>query len=175
MLFFNYIIMCGKGTKVLFWVAVWYIAGGLVSSMYSQKRGVTLRKDMKEARESGEWSLKVLVDNFVATHANMIDDIKDEVMSEENIEVFNEHKEEVIKLLDSYKAKTGALLRELKRKGETYLEEASRKMNELYNEKVEEINRMKNIAPRKAQELKRKLKATLHEIEAEMEELVKWN
>lgn len=159
--------------KRLFWLTTGYVVGGIVVSMFNKKRGITLRKELEEAKEKWEGSFKILFDNLVATHSSMFDTAKEEIMTEENIELFNEKKEEFLKLLNTYKAKGNVILRDLKKKWEWYMDEAKKRIEELYEEWVDNINNMKAIAPRKAQELKRNLKKLLVEIQDEMEELIK--
>lgn len=62
--------------KNIFLLAAWYIAGGIVASIYSKKKPEELKTELESAKESGKWSFKVIMDNFVDTHANMIDNLK---------------------------------------------------------------------------------------------------
>lgn len=167
--------MSGKWKKTLFWLAVWYIAWWLVASLYGKKTGTSLRQTIDDAKQNGEWTFKVLVDNFIGIHSNMIDSLKDEIMTEENINTLNNHKEELIKLLDQYKLKWNELLNELKKKGIVYADEASLKLKQLYDENINSINKMKDMAPKKSQELKEKLKLVFEEIALEMENIINKN
>jgi hypothetical protein len=58
-----------------------------------------------------------MVDSFIDTHTSLIDDLKEELMTEKNIKLFNEHKDEILKILDSYKDKGNILIDELKNEG----------------------------------------------------------
>lgn len=164
--------MCGKRKKTMFLLATGYILWWLVASLYVKKTGSTLRKNIETAKENWEGSFKVLANNFVETHSNLLDNLKEEIMTEENKAIFNEHKEEIFKILDSYKSKWTVLLKELKTKWESYKAEATKKLKDLYEDWIESINEMKDIAPKKAQELKKKLKWVFEEIEEEIEDFL---
>lgn len=159
--------------KNIFLLAAGYIAGGLVASLYWKKRSSDLRRDIAEAKEKGEWSFKILVNNFLATHENLIENIKWEIMTEENVKMFNDKKDELIKILNTYKTRANAILRDLKKKWESYLWEASKKLEALYKEKLAEIKALKDIAPEKLEELKLKLEDAFNEMKDEMDNLVK--
>ncbi|NCO31578.1 hypothetical protein GW891_01895 [bacterium] len=73
----------------------------------------------------------------------MIEDLKKEVLSEKNIKLFNDHKDEVLKIIDTYKENGNSLLKELKENGKDYLVVISEKLEKLYNEKISEIESLK--------------------------------
>ncbi len=159
--------------KNIFLLAAWYIAGGIVASIYSKKKPEELKTELESAKESGKWSFKVIMDNFVDTHANMIDDLKKELLSEKNKAIFNEHKEEIIKIIDSYKEKWNILIEELRVKGKSYIYTTSEKLEELYKEKLSEIEELKWIAPAKVEELKEKLLTSFNDLKNEIKNIKK--
>ncbi len=159
--------------KNIFLLAAWYFAGWIISSIYSKKTSTTLKKDLKSAKENWTWSFKVLVDNFLDTQTNMIDDVKKEVFSEKNKKLFNEHKEELLEILESYKEKGNILLEELKVKWKDYANTTSEKLEKLYNEKIKEIEELRWVAPEKMDELKSRLFANFKELKAKIKSDIK--
>lgn len=159
--------------KNLFILAAWYIAWWVIASLYNKKKPEQIKKDIEKAKEKWESSFKVVYDNFVQTHSNLFEDVKNEVLSEKNKALFNEHKEDVIKILDSYKEKSSILIEELKVKGKTYLFTTSEKLEKLYNEKLEEIESLKWVAPEKMSDLKEKLLESFEELKNEIKKIKK--
>lgn len=159
--------------KNIFLIAAWYIAGWLVASIYNKKKPEQLKKELLKAKETWEGSFKILLDTFVDTQANLIEDIKKEILSEKNIKLFNEHKEEIFKILDSYKEKGNLLLEELKVNWKDYLVIISEKLEKLYNEKISEIESLKWIAPEKMEELKDKLLSAYEDLKKEIMKIKK--
>jgi gas vesicle protein len=159
--------------KNLFILAAWYIAWGVIASLYNKKKPEQIKKDIEKAKEKWESSFKVVYDNFVQTHSNLFEDVKKEVLSEKNKALFNEHKEELIKILDSYKEKSSVLIEELKIKWKDYFLVTSEKLEKLYNEKLEEIESLKWVAPEKMSDLKEKLLESFEELKNEIKKLKK--
>jgi hypothetical protein len=44
-----------------------------------------------------------MLDNFVATHTNLLEDLKSQVITDKNKEIFNEKKEELLNVVEIYK------------------------------------------------------------------------
>ena len=150
--------------KNIFLLAAWYIAGGIISSLYNKKRPEELKKDLEKSRKKWEWDFSVMLENFIETQWNLLEDLKSHVMTKKNKKLFNEKKAELLKLVDIYKKEWLGLVEELKVKWKDYLEEASDNLEKLYEEKKDEIDSLKEVAPSKAKELKANLKQTFEEI-----------
>lgn len=159
--------------KKFFLLAAGYIAGGVVSSLYSKKKPKDLKAELKESKENWEWEFKILLNNFVDTHKNLLLDIESEIMSSKNKALFLEKKAQLLKIADMYKAEGNRLLEELKVNGKSYLIEASEKLETLYKEKKAELEELKQISPQKAIELKENLMEAFEEMKAKMKEQVK--
>lgn len=157
--------------KNLFLLAAWYIAGWVIASIYNKKKPEQLKKELTKAKETWEWSFKVLVDSFIETHSNLLDDLKKEVLSEQNIAKFESHKEEVIKIIDSYKQKWNELINELKQNWKSYILIISEKLEDLYNEKLLEIESIKGMTPEKIEEIKNKLLLSFEELKKEIKKI----
>lgn len=157
--------------KNLFLLAAWYVAGWIIASIYNKKKPEQLKKELTKAKETWEWSFKVLVDNFLETHTNLFDDLKKEVLSEQNMAKFDAHKEEVLKIIDSYKEKWSLLINELKENWKWYILVISKKLEDLYNEKLLEIESIKWMTPEKIDELKNKLLLSFEELKKEIKKI----
>lgn len=157
--------------KNIFLLAAWYIAWWLIASVYNKKKPNELKKEIEKAKESWEWSFKVIVDSFIETHSNLIEDLKKDLMSEKNIKIFNEHKDMILKIMDSYKEKWNILIEELKTKWKEYVFTTSEKLEKLYTDKIKEIEELKWVAPEKLSELKDKLLVTFQELKKEIKKI----
>ena len=150
--------------KNLFILAAWYVAWWIISSLYNKKKPDQLKKDLEKSREKGEGDFKVMLDNFVATHTNLLEDLKSQVITDKNKEIFNEKKEELLNVVEIYKKQWIELTEELKNKWKDFIVEASDTLDQLYQEKKEEIEQLKEIAPEKAKEIAWELRETLSEV-----------
>lgn len=159
--------------KKFFLLAAGYIAGWVVSSLYNKKKPKDLKAELKQGKENGEWEFKVLLNNFVDTHKNLLADIEAEIMSDKNKAIFLEKKAQLLEIADMYKAEGNRLLEELKHNGKTYLVEASEKLETLYKEKRAELEDLKEISPEKALELKGNLLEAFEEIRNKMKDQFK--
>ena len=159
--------------KNIFLLAAWYVAGWLIASIYNKKKPEELKKELENSNESWDWKFKIMVDSFVETHSALVDDLKKELMTEKNIKIFNDHKEEVFNILDSYKEKWNILIDELKKEGKTYIITASEKLEELYKEKTSEIEKIQWITPEKIEWFKEKLLASFEELKKEIKKIKK--
>lgn len=159
--------------KNLFILAAWYIAWGIVASLYGKKKPNDLKKEITTAKEKWEWNFKVFVDNFIDIHQSMAEDLKKQVLTEDNIKLFNEKKDEILEIIDVYKARWTELIEELKVKWKDYIVKASEDLEKLYNEKREEIEALKWVAPEKISELKDWLLASFEELKKEIKKAAK--
>lgn len=159
--------------KNIFLLAAWYLAWWIVASIYWKKKPEDLKNELDTAKESWKGSFKVIMDNFIDTHSNMIDDFKKELYSEKNKALFNEHKDEIIKIIDSYREKWNVLLDELREKGKSYVYTTSEKLEELYKEKLSEIEELKWVAPSKIDDLKNKLHANFQDLKSQINKIKK--
>lgn len=154
--------------KNIFLLAAWYVAGWLIASLYNNKKSEELKSDLEKSKLEWEWEFKVLLNNFIDTHQNLLSDIKAHIDTEKNRELFNTKKEELLKIIDSYKVQWLELLEELKVNWKSFLWEAIVKLEKLYNDKKWEIDSLRDIAPEKLNEIKEKLKVTFEEIKNKM-------
>jgi len=159
--------------KNIFLLAAWYVAGWIVATLFSKKKPGELKKELKKSREEWEGDFKVMVDNFIDTHSNLIEELKKQVLTDKNKEVFEERKKDLLKVVDVYKKEWLKIVDELKSKWKEYLVEASDSLEKLYEEKKGEIESLKESAPEKAKELAGELKETFKEMKKEVKEKIK--
>ena len=149
-----------------------YLAWVAAATFY-WRNGKQLRKDLEKAEEEGDSKLWVVLCAFIETHKNMINSLKEEIMSEKNIELYHKCKDEALKIFDSYKEKWKELMAELKEKWADYASKTYQKLEELYNSKIFDLENIKWISAKTLEELKAKLasvfKSTKDEIEEEIE------
>ena len=159
--------------KNIFLLAAWYVAGGIVATLFSKKKPGELKKELKKSREEWEGDFKVMVDNFIDTHSNLIEELKKQVLTDKNKELFEERKKDLLKVVDVYKKDWLKIIDELKLKWKEYLVDASDNLERLYEEKKWEINDLKNVAPERAKELAGELKESFKEMKKEVKEKIK--
>ena len=164
-LLINYKNMFGK--KILL-LAAGYIIGWAVATLYWEKKGKKVREDLDEVKGDSEKTKKLVLANFIETHKNFLDNLKERILTDENKDLFNQKIDEAKKLVKSYKKDWEALLEELKEKGEEYAETAKEKLEDMYKEKKEDIKtaleEIKSSAPEKLKENKEKLLGKFEEI-----------
>jgi hypothetical protein len=164
-LFYNYIFnIFIMSKKNLFLVAAGYVVWGLISSIYNKKKPWELEKEIKESKEKWEGEFKILFNDFIDTHKNLLENLKQEDFYKNSKVKLWEKKEELFKIVDVYKTQWIELLDELKVKWKDYLIETSDKLEKLYQEKKVEIESLKEVAPEKMTEIKDKLIASFDEI-----------
>lgn len=158
--------------KGIFALAIGYLAWVTAATFY-WKSGKALKKNFEKAEEEWTSKFQVFFNAFIDTHTNMINSIKQEVLTEKNIELYNDYKNEALKIFDSYKEKWLEILEELKEKWVNQKEVISKKFEELYNSKSEEIEKIKWITKEASDFFKEKLKkifsSTKEKIEDETE------
>jgi len=154
--------------KNIFLLAAWYVAWGIVSALYNKKKPVELKKDLEKSRKSWDGDFKVMLNNFIDTHENLISDLKDYVLTDKNKKIYKEKKDELLLVVDTYKKQWQELAEELKVKWKEFVVEASDTLEKLYEEKKEEIEEIKKVAPEKVKELKEKAKEVVEEVKKEI-------
>lgn len=159
--------------KWLFAVWVAYIAWVVAATFYGKNKE-NLKKDLENAKTWNE-KFKIVFGAVVDTHINMIEKVKEEVFTEENMKKFEKYKEEVLKIFDSYKEKWEILVKELKEKWVDYSEKASKKLKELYEEKKDEIEKLKWLSLETVNSLKEKLYDVFSKTEKEIKQEVEKN
>ncbi len=149
----------------LLWLG--YIAGNLISSAYNKKSGKKYQKELKE----NDNSIKFVVDNFLETQRNLFEDIKAEITSEKNREVYEKYKTQILDIFEDYKKKSEVVLKDLKENGEEYLEKAKKSLKDLYLENKDKIWDFTELWEEKVWELKDKLTESFEKSKKEFKRL----
>ena len=154
--------------KKLITLAVWYVAWSLITSLFTDKKWTSLKKDLEKAQKQWKDVKKVVLDNFIETQKNFFEAMKEEVFTEENIEYLKGKKKELEALVNDYKVEWIKLLDELQTNGEDYMDTAKWKLEDLYNQKKLELDDFKWDAPEKIEELKIKLLKLFEEFQEKL-------
>jgi len=140
---------------ILLWaVYVWWVIATL---LYNKKTDKEIQKELLDARTKWEWDFKVLFNNFIEIHKNLLDNLKAKTLTEENKEFINKKKDEFLIFIDDYKEKAQEIFEEYKVLWKDYAEEAIEKLEKFYNEKLNDLEKLKEKAPEKIDEIKSKL------------------
>lgn len=137
--------------KKLLLLASWYLAWSFISSMFSSKKW----KDLKKEIENNPWWCKsVFLDNFVETHKNLLNSLKDELNSEKNQKLLKDKKEKIDAMIRDFKEEGQELLKELKKWWEKSLSGIKTRLEDIYKEKKEKFDSMKSSWTKKIKEIK---------------------
>lgn len=156
--------------KWLFTLFAWYIAWSVVASVFSKKKWTEVQKQLEKVKGSKEDTFKILLNNFIDTHKNLLDSVKEEVLTEENKALFNEKKDQLVTLIDDYKKEGEKLLSELKNEWWDVVKVGKQKIKALYEEKKDKIDELIWDAPEIADELKSKLVESFEDFKNKLKE-----
>lgn len=151
-----------KNSKIITLLAA-YFAGSAVNSMYNKKSDSEIKNEMIVAKEEGSSPLKVLFWNFLDVHKRLFSDVKENVVTEENKEKFNEKKCEFKKLMDEYRDEWEEILKKINSDGKDFTKEIMTQLGEVYEEKKDKIEDLRKDSPSLAKEYEEKLLAKLKE------------
>lgn len=150
---------------VLLWIYASWIAAAL---FYNKKSPSEINSELEKATKSGDDKIKVLFNNFIEIHKNLLHSFKTKLLTTENKEIFNEKKDELISLFWDFKNKAEKIFEEYKVSGKDYANEWLDKLDKFYNEKIDELEKLKDIAPKKIEEAKSKVINYYNEIKSKM-------
>ena len=146
-----------------------YTAGSILASSLDPKK----KKEIKKIKQ--EWGdvFSFLIKDFVETHKKLLESAKEEILTPENKEKFEQKKAELLELAKNYKTEAEKVMIDLKNKAIENAKEWFVKVEEIYEEQKEKISELKEIAPEKAKELKKTLLANAKEIKEEITKKIK--
>jgi len=150
--------------KKIFLLAAGYLAGGLIATLYGEKKGKKVREDLEDTKWDNKKTQKIMINNFIDTHKNFLDDLKERILTDENKEVFYKKVDEAKDLIKDYKKEWEKLVEELKERGSDYLETSKQKLEDLYESKKWDLEELKAKAPAKMEEVKNKLSEKFDEV-----------
>ena len=141
-----------------------YVTWTVVATIFNEKKGEKVRAELKDAKDNGWDSKKILVWNFIETHKNFLEDLKEKVLTDENREIFEAKVQEVKEVVKQYTKEGEKLIAELKEQGTDYAETAKVELEKLYEEKKSKLDDLKADAPEKVEKAKKKLTAKFDEV-----------
>lgn len=124
--------------RKLFYILSGYALGSIISSLYTDKKGNELRKDLEKAKQAGKDLKKVLFSNFIHIQKKFFNDMQEKVLTEERQDFIDTKREELEKLVAKYKEEWEELVKTLQKKGKLYASDISAKVEEFFSEKFEE-------------------------------------
>jgi len=146
-----------------------YTAGSILASSLDPKK----KKKIKKIKEEGWDVFGFLINDFVDTHKKLLESAKEEILSPENKEKFEQKKAELLELAGNYKKEAEKVMADLKIKAIEKAKDGLVKVDEMYEQQKEKIGELKEIAPEKAKELKDTLLAQAKEIKDEISKKIK--
>lgn len=160
----NYQNMNKKILLLLGAYASWVAAAVL----YNKKNPSEIKSEIDNARKNDDNNLKVLFNNFIEIHKNLLDDLKAKTLTEENKEMFYKKRDEFLVLVEDYREKAIKIFEEYKVKWKDYAEEWLKKLEKFYKEKLEELDNLKEDAPEKLKDAREKLLAHYSEFRSKL-------
>jgi len=140
-----------------------YVVWNIVNSLYNDTKWKELKKEIKQANKDWYDSKRLIVDNFIETHSNLLKWLKKDILTEENIAYFNDKKDEAIKIVDEYKKKWEEVLSDLKWKGTDFVGSKKDDISDLYDEGKKTFEKAKIKTPKQVKKLKDKLMAKVED------------
>lgn len=134
-----------------------YIAWSIVNSLYNDTKWKELKKEIKQAKKDWYDSKRLIMDNFIETHSNLLRSLKKDVLTDENIAYFNEKKEDAKKIIHEYKIKWEEVFSDLKGKGTDFVESKREDISELYDEGKKTFEKAKIKTPKELKKIKDKI------------------
>lgn len=154
-----------KKLLVLLWV---YASGVAAALLYNKKTPEQIETEMKNAQASGEKDIKVLFNNFIEIHQNLLDTLKARLLTDENKQKFYEKKDELVALAQDFRVKWESLVQEYKLKGKDYANEWVEKLEKFYHETLSDLDELKKKAPEKIEEAKSKVISYFDELKVRL-------
>lgn len=153
-----------KKILALVWAYFGWVAAALI---YNKKNPSDIKKELDTAKVSWKWGFKVLLDDFIEIHQNMLDNLKSRVLTEENREKFQAKKDEILELIAEYRLQWEKILKDLEVKWKDFALESFKKLEANADEKIKEL---KWKAPEKIDELKEKLRDFFEDLKKKINE-----
>ncbi|MDD5770515.1 MAG: hypothetical protein PHE25_06095, partial [Candidatus Gracilibacteria bacterium] len=91
-----------------------YVGGIAAALVYNKKTPQEIKTELEKASVSKERSCKVLFNNFLEIHKNLLEDLKARIDTPKNREYFNNKKDEFLSLAEDYKIKAQEIAEEYK-------------------------------------------------------------
>lgn len=157
--------MFGKKVFLLLW---WYVAGSLVASLYTSKKGKDIKAELKKAKKDGKDELSVLFDNVFVIQKRFFDDIQDFMRSPKTKAFLESKVEDTKDYIEDFKNKSQILIDEFQKNGIGKTStELRQKIEVLYDDSKNQITRrFQDISPDTLEDLKKKLHSSFQELKS---------
>ena len=124
-------------------LAAAYLAGNVVSSVYSSKKWKDVKIAASKAKESWESDKTVIIHNIIDTHKNFFEDVK-EMLSEDNQKLLEKKKSQILWVVDSFKSEWDKLLKDVGGKTSS----VTTRVQKLYDDKKDELrSHLQEVSP----------------------------
>lgn len=127
--------------KKLITLAIGYIAGTVVTGLYTDKKWSEVRKQMADAKKQGKDEIQSFFGFFSNIHQKFFGEVKDTVMSEENQKMVKEKFEEVSKLIEVYRDEAEDMLKNIKKSWTWYAKKVYEEMDTFSKLKVDDAEK----------------------------------
>lgn len=125
--------------KVLFLLAVGYVAWNIVWSMFSSRRSEDIKKDISKAKKGWEDTTEIYFDTVVDVNSNMYNSFKECVFTPKNKKLLANKKAELFDYISRLKEESLELLENAKEVWKEKSEDAIKMIENFYKTKKIEI------------------------------------
>ncbi|MDP5039235.1 MAG: hypothetical protein NWP80_02210, partial [Candidatus Gracilibacteria bacterium] len=91
------------------------------------------KKSSQELKVGEKLDSKIILNNFIEVHQNILEDLKSRLLTNENKQKFNN-------IVSEYKLKAKDIMLEVSQKGKDYLEDGLEKLEKVTNEELDKLN-----------------------------------
>ncbi len=130
--------MFGIGQKTLLLVG-WYVVWSLITSLYNDKKGKKVREELEEVKWDNKEAQKIIINNFIDTHKNLLESFKKNILTEENKTLLNQKFDKA------------------KNEFENFVEDKKEDLKDLQKNTPNKINKIKKNIVSKFSEVKEKI------------------
>lgn len=143
-----------KKLLLALWIYATWVATALV---YNKKTPSEIKIELQKSTSSWGWNFKVLFNNFIEIHQNLLESIKTKLLTEKNKEYFFQKKDEINSKLLDFKINWEKLLEEYKILWKDYSNDFLKKLEIFYEEKIKELDELNKKKPEKIDDIKKGL------------------
>lgn len=152
--------------KKLFLLLGGYVAGNLVATLYTSKKGKEIKTEMKKAKKDGKDEVSIVFENLFDIQKRFFDDIQSFIQSEKNKKLLGSKVENAKEYVEIFKNKSQFLIEEFQKKwiGKTS-QELKKRLEVLYSESKNHImEHFDGISQESLDEMKKKLQSSFEEV-----------
>lgn len=154
-----------KKLLLALWIYATWVAAALV---YSKKSPEQIKQELQSANSAWEWGAKVLFNNFIEVHQNLLESLKTRLLTEENKQLFFQKRDEVISKIWEFRETSEQLFEEYKVLWKDKSWELLEKLEKFYEAKLDELEEIKKKTPEKIEEVKNKISEYFEELKAKI-------